>query len=114
MLRDAAIKEHNASGASWTMGHNHLSDMTEAEYKKLLGGRPSMPNSDVTEEIVGDSCVDNNASCSGWAAGGECTRNPGYMIPNCKKSCGTCGGPSPGPTPTNGIDWRTKGAVNAV
>merc|ERR1711957_1099579 len=69
MLRDAAITAHNASGASWTMGHNHLSDVTEAEYKKLLGGRPSMPNSDVTE-IVGDSCVDNIPDCPTWAAQG--------------------------------------------
>merc|ERR1719272_686561 len=160
MLRDAAIEAHNAdSTKTWTMGHNHLSDMTEAEYKKMLGGRPSLPNSDAPEE-VGATCVDNNGSCPGWAAGGECTRNPGYMIPNCKKSCGQCNptppaptctdlnnecsswsqqgwcqrntnsfmktnckkscnnctGPSPGPTPTpgNGVDWRNKGAVNAV
>jgi len=32
-------------------------------------------------------------------------------------SCGFCDGPSPGPTPpspSGGIDWRTKGAVNGV
>ena len=35
-------------------------------------------------------CVDDNASCPSWASGGECTRNPGYMHVNCKKSCSIC------------------------
>ena len=35
----------------------------------------------------GDECVDKNTNCSGWAANGECTKNPNYMIPNCCKSC---------------------------
>jgi hypothetical protein len=45
----------------------------------------------------GDSssdCVDRNGGCAGWAKGGECTRNPGYMQANCYKSCNPskCGG----------------------
>jgi C1A family cysteine protease len=41
------------------------------------------------------------------------------MTENCKKSCGQCGdgptppGPTPGPT-GDSVDWRDKGAVNAV
>ena len=42
--------------------------------------------------FAGSSCKDNNKSCSGWAANGECTKNPGYMLVNCKKSCNKCGG----------------------
>jgi hypothetical protein len=29
-------------------------------------------------------------SCAGWAKGGECDKNPGYMRGNCPKSCGAC------------------------
>lgn len=31
--------------------------------------------------------VDNHDSCSYWASIGECSKNPGYMLENCKKSC---------------------------
>lgn len=31
------INEHNASGSSFTLGHNKFSTYTDAEYKKLLG-----------------------------------------------------------------------------
>ena len=29
----------------------------------------------------------NHASCSDWAAAGECENNPGYMLTNCKDAC---------------------------
>jgi glutathione peroxidase-family protein len=31
--------------------------------------------------------VDNHESCEHWANAGECAKNPGYMLVNCKKSC---------------------------
>ena len=34
---DAFIKEHNASNATYTAGHNQFSDWTDAEYKSILG-----------------------------------------------------------------------------
>ena len=37
-----------------------------------------------------DQCKDLNAGCSDWAEKGECENNPGYMLDNCKLSCGKC------------------------
>jgi C1A family cysteine protease len=34
---DAFIKEHNSTEAGWKLGHNHMSDWNEAEYRSLLG-----------------------------------------------------------------------------
>jgi len=31
------INEHNASNATWTLAHNHMSDWTEEEYNRLKG-----------------------------------------------------------------------------
>lgn len=31
--------------------------------------------------------VDNHESCGYWASTGECTKNPGYMLVNCKNAC---------------------------
>jgi len=31
------INDHNATGASWTMGHNQFSDWSAAEFKSMLG-----------------------------------------------------------------------------
>ncbi|CAH3194803.1 unnamed protein product, partial [Porites evermanni] len=36
------------------------------------------------------NCRDNHRSCSYWARIGECQRNSGYMLLNCKKSCNNC------------------------
>jgi len=37
--KDALINEHNAGNHSFTLGHNHMSTWTDAEYKQLLGYR---------------------------------------------------------------------------
>ncbi|GAB1610736.1 zinc metalloproteinase nas-14-like isoform X2 [Argonauta hians] len=37
-------------------------------------------------------CVDSHQSCPTWASKGECTKNPDYMLVNCKKSCKKCDG----------------------
>ncbi|KAK3095013.1 hypothetical protein FSP39_009149 [Pinctada imbricata] len=38
------------------------------------------------------SCTDkhNTRECRGWASKGECERNPGWMVPNCRQSCKKC------------------------
>ena len=46
----------------------------------------------VFTESLGDSCADNNNNCNYWSNVGECSRNPGYMLHHCKKSCGLCTG----------------------
>lgn len=38
------------------------------------------------------NCKDLHFSCPSWARRGECTRNPGYMLKNCMKSCNRCSG----------------------
>lgn len=36
------------------------------------------------------ACNDNYTDCPKWAADGECTINPEYMLYNCAKSCQSC------------------------
>ena len=31
--------------------------------------------------------VDEDENCEGWAQGGECTANPGYMLKSCPDAC---------------------------
>jgi hypothetical protein len=38
-----------------------------------------------------DACTDGDPSCEAWAEEGECFTNPGWMLVNCRKSCGKCG-----------------------
>lgn len=35
-------------------------------------------------------CIDADERCSGWAAEGECKKNPGYMLTSCRLSCHSC------------------------
>ncbi|XP_070182968.1 adhesive plaque matrix protein 2-like, partial [Littorina saxatilis] len=37
-----------------------------------------------------EECADSNGNCKYWASTGECTKNPSYMLPNCRVSCNTC------------------------
>lgn len=52
-----------------------------------------------------EPCTDGNQYCEEWAARGECENNPGYMLENCRRSCGACSpaptsAPTPAPSPT--------------
>ena len=38
----------------------------------------------------GDKCEDKHIKCNGWAAIGECQKNPRYMLVYCLNACGTC------------------------
>lgn len=35
-------------------------------------------------------CIDGDTRCAAWAAQGECTANPGFMLTSCRLSCNTC------------------------
>jgi ShK domain-like len=41
--------------------------------------------------VHNDACYDEETNnCPEWAASGECSINPGYMLVNCRFSCQTC------------------------
>jgi len=54
------------------------------------------------------SCQDDNGQCSRWARDGECTRNPKYMLANCKLSCNACSTSGSGSTSSSCRDSNTQ------
>jgi len=57
-------------------------------------------------------CVDFNSKCKSWAGRGECTKNPKYMNPNCRKSCKKChpkGCKNTGSSDENCKSWALRG-----
>ena len=51
----------------------------------------------LTRENDAGVCIDTNSKCEEWAAMGECTKNPMYMLGvgsdaagECRKACGLC------------------------
>jgi len=36
------------------------------------------------------SCIDTNTQCPGWARRGECSKNPQFMLLECRQSCSSC------------------------
>jgi C1A family cysteine protease len=81
------VKDHNASGKSWTLAINKFADMSDYEYKQMLGYKPSLRTTHknisapvADEEIVGKAeeidwrkegavnAIQNQGSCgSCWA-----------------------------------------------
>ena len=49
--------------------------------------------------------TDEHENCAYWASTGECGKNPGYMLVNCKKSCKAASTPrQEGPIPASFYD----------
>ena len=44
---------------------------------------------DLTSYYTG-TCQDSDAQCATWASSGECQKNPGWMLKNCRRSCHQC------------------------
>jgi prolyl 4-hydroxylase len=46
--------------------------------------------SEEDDDDTPSSCVDEHEECQNWSEHGECDKNPGYMLFNCKRSCKVC------------------------
>ena len=44
---------------------------------------------DARTSITSD-CDDLDSSCGSWAEAGECSNNPGFMLPSCPVACNVC------------------------
>ena len=62
------IEEHNASGASWTAGHNQFSDWSHAEYKAMLG---YVEDDSLAKEVT--VFAETDADSVNWVTGGAVT-----------------------------------------
>lgn len=62
-------------------------------------------------------CRDDDDSCTGWASGGECAKNPGFMLGACKESCGVCTSerlPSTSPEAVGHVTLNTGAKMPAI
>lgn len=66
------------------------------------------------KKILGN-CTNDNPKCEQWARAGECTKNSVYMLQNCVKACGKCGGGTDaGAATTTTITTDGGGAGNGL
>jgi cathepsin L len=63
------IEEHNSSNATSVAGHNQFSDMSRAEYKQMLGKRPTEEHVNKNYKIFPES----NAVGINWITAGAVT-----------------------------------------
>lgn len=112
------IEDFNRANKGFKLGLNHLSHLTESEYKSLLGSRPKLANKErVSLTNKAEATVDwrqkgvvnpiknqgNCGSCWAFAAiqqvetrwaqsGNPLTRFSEQNLVDCVKDCGGCGG----------------------
>jgi hypothetical protein len=61
-----------------------------SEELRQTSGNTKKENDYIRSLPVSDQCSDSYDECSKWAANGECTINPGFMLYKCAKSCKSC------------------------
>ncbi|GFR43408.1 hypothetical protein Agub_g4489, partial [Astrephomene gubernaculifera] len=86
----AAAAEEGGGGAA---GVPMLDAGIRARVHVQVGeGADGSPRVAVFEEVPPQpgACVDKQAGCREWAAGGECGGNPGFMSAACPAACHTC------------------------
>ncbi|MCU0663075.1 MAG: hypothetical protein MUC50_12205 [Myxococcota bacterium] len=77
------------SGCSWAVycvrDTNPPKDNCPNDPKKT---EPGLCGCGVPEGTCG-TCTNSNSNCASWAAAGECTKNPNYMLTSCCAACKT-------------------------
>lgn len=88
--------------------NNHIG-IGGSTHEAAAAGAPAAPA--LPAFPTGAACKDHPdyaASCAGWAALNECTKNPAFMVLYCPRACGGCGG-APYPGGVTGSSARDAG-----
>lgn len=98
-----------------------LFDSAEAEVQRIdLTRIRTTENIHKLLSLLGmrEICRDSNPSCADWKKQDQCTANPGFMLQNCRLSCGVCAEnasidgspPCANTSPDNDCEyWQTMG-----
>ncbi|KAK2569033.1 Lipase maturation factor 2 [Acropora cervicornis] len=92
----AAVTNRGASqqvvrqGFLWCMAAIYLFAFTSlyVQIPGLYGHDGILPASYILHDL--STCTDKIPLCTKWAVAGECSRNYGWMVENCMKSCNSC------------------------
>ena len=87
---DQVIATHDLASLLSAETSHEASERIPGKPQALYHFRQGQPSTGSAAGGVGAACEDRDASCPQWAASGECTKNPGFMLPTCRKSCGAC------------------------
>lgn len=92
----------------WCKGPSIKQPAIYCDTKKPVGGGNSVGPTPTKPPTSG--LKDDHRNCPAWAKRGECKRNPGYMLVNCKKSCKEFGNDSVlRDNHRNCPDWAKRG-----
>jgi hypothetical protein len=59
-------------------------------------------------KVLEATCIDEEAVCKAWAEAGECSKNTGFMLQKCKRSCLDAGMQEACPGLTSSVPRKPK------
>ena len=75
------VAEANRAAEDLISGKSSLRNMTSSTTKSESIVMPRL-----------EGCMDSSNNCQDWAAAGDCSKNPAYMLAECPRACKNCPG----------------------
>ena len=81
MISNDIIQSQSGVSAHQIVMRKQIGDAHKLLLRKMYNCKDNLPKI---------PCMDKNSKCKHWAKNGKCKKNPGYMRPHCRNSCGLC------------------------
>lgn len=82
--------EHGGATASSVNNEQNLTQLAQGSSWDEASAVLDAASSESKHEGSATACLDRHMACRSWRDRGECTKNPSFMLKECRAACGAC------------------------